>query len=308
MAVGYFEVFCSIWRHCWIEWKERGPRKTFLKDFINELSVYGFVSVHDILLCLLLGVFFTFLRHVLTVAVFKPTFKWCKLLEKDQGKCPESAFKLLFYSSAYGYCCYLLFSGKYDFFHDTSTCWKGWYKGMPVAQDIYVLYVVEAGFYFHSVYATFFMDQWRRDSILMILHHVLTISLISFSFAVRYHRMGLLVLFLHDVNDVFLEFSKLCVAFKSRNGKYHLIPDILSMVGFTCFASLWFYCRLYIYPIKVLYSCGFDCRLYVPTAPFYFFFNTMLWILFAMNVWWFQYIVWLLIRIVTGMSRSVEDT
>ena len=27
-----------------------------------------------------------------------------------------------------------------------------------------------------------------------------------------------------------------------------------------------------------------------------------------MNVWWFQYIVWLLIRIVTGMSRSVEDT
>ena len=69
-----------------------------------------------------------------------------------------------------------------------------------------------------------------------------------------------------------------------------------------------FYCRLYIYPIKVLYSCGFDCRLYVPTAPFYFFFNTMLWILFAMNVWWFQYIVWLLIRIVTGMSRSVEDT
>lgn len=34
----------------------------------------------------------------------------------------------------------------------------------------------------------------------------------------------------------------------------------------------------------------------------------MLWVLFAMNVWWFQYIVWLLIRIVTGMSRSVEDT
>ena len=56
---------------------------------------------------------------------------------------------------------------------------------MSVAQDMYVLYIVEAGFYFHSIYATLFMDQWRRDSILMILHHILAISLIFFSFAVR---------------------------------------------------------------------------------------------------------------------------
>ena len=69
-----------------------------------------------------------------------------------------------------------------------------------------------------------------------------------------------------------------------------------------------FYCRLYLYPIKVLYSCGAVARTYGPNAPFYFFFNTMLWMLFCMNLWWFQYIVWLLIRIVTGMSHGVEDT
>ena len=81
MAVGYFEVFCSVWHHCWIEWKERGPRKTFLQDFINELSVYGFISVTDILLCLLLGVFFTCLRYVLTVAVFEVRFDFnCLIL------------------------------------------------------------------------------------------------------------------------------------------------------------------------------------------------------------------------------------
>ena len=84
MAVGYFEVFCSIWHHCLIEWKERGPRKTFLKDFTNELSVYGFISVNDILLCLLLGVFFTFLRHVLTVAVFKVRFDFNCLIRGTQ--------------------------------------------------------------------------------------------------------------------------------------------------------------------------------------------------------------------------------
>lgn len=61
----------------------------------------------------------------------------------------------------------------------------GWYKGMPVSQDIYMLYVVEAGFYFHSVYATLFMDLWRRDSVLMIAHHIVANLLILFSFAMR---------------------------------------------------------------------------------------------------------------------------
>ena len=55
----------------------------------------------------------------------------------------------------------------------------------------------------------------------------------------RYYRIGVLVLFLHDINDVILEFTKLCVAFKSRGGKYHLVPDIFSIVGFLSFASLW---------------------------------------------------------------------
>ena len=62
-------------------------------------------------------------------------------------------------------------------------------------------------------------------------------SVLQFNF--RYHRIGVLVLFLHDVNDVFLEFCKLCVAFKTRNGKYHIVPDILSNVGFLCFTFLW---------------------------------------------------------------------
>ena len=58
----------------------------------------------------------------------------------------------------------------------------------------------------------------------------------------------------------------------------------------------------------MLYPCGCGGRPYVPTAPFYFFFNPMLWMLFGMNLWWFQYMVWLLVRIVTGISHGVEDT
>lgn len=55
----------------------------------------------------------------------QPIFRKFKLLAKEEEKCPESAFKLLFYSIAYGYCFHLLFSGKYDFFHETKNCWRG---------------------------------------------------------------------------------------------------------------------------------------------------------------------------------------
>ncbi|RMX59973.1 hypothetical protein pdam_00001078, partial [Pocillopora damicornis] len=178
----------------------------------------------------------------------------------------------------------------------------GWYKGMPVPQDIYMLYVVEAGFYFHSVYATLFMDLWRRDSVLMIAHHIVANLLILFSFAMRYHSIGLLVLFVHDPTDIILEFTKLCVAFKSRGGKYHLLPDVISVVGFL------FYCRLYIFPIKVLYSCGCISLLFLPQVPLYFFFNAMIWLLFLMDIWWFHFIVLLIIRIAVGKSSGVEDT
>ena len=69
-----------------------------------------------------------------------------------------------------------------------------------------------------------------------------------------------------------------------------------------------FLCRLYFYPIKVLYCAGFDAFQHIPAAPLYFFFNGMLWALFLMNVWWFQFILWLIFRILTGRSRGVEDT
>ena len=58
----------------------------------------------------------------------------------------------------------------------------------------------------------------------------------------------------------------------------------------------------------MLHSCGSgEARDVLATAPFYFFFNIMLWCLLVMNLWWFQYILLLLIRIVLGNS-GLEDT
>lgn len=56
---------------------------------------------------------------------------------------------------------------------------------MAVPGDIAVAYLLQGSFYGHSLYATAYMDTWRRDSVVMLLHHVVALTLIASSYAFR---------------------------------------------------------------------------------------------------------------------------
>jgi len=57
---------------------------------------------------------------------------------------------------------------------------------MPIESTVYLLYMLQLSFYVHSIYGTICMDAKRKDTLLMLFHHFLTISLIGFSYASRY--------------------------------------------------------------------------------------------------------------------------
>ena len=44
----------------------------------------------------------------------------------------------------------------------------------------------ELGLYVHSIYATLFIEVIRRDFAVQLIHHVVTILLLGYSFSVRY--------------------------------------------------------------------------------------------------------------------------
>ena len=67
----------------------------------------------------------------------------------------------------------------------TSHHFSDWSPGMHVPLDITALYVVVFAFYLHSVYATLYIDRWRKDSLVMLFHHFLTMSLVGFSYGAR---------------------------------------------------------------------------------------------------------------------------
>ena len=53
----------------------------------------------------------------------------------------------------------------------------------------------------------------------------------------RYHRIGLVVLYLHDSADVFLEGTKTIISIKNKYNFSAL--EILTGIGFLSFASNW---------------------------------------------------------------------
>ncbi|KAJ8408242.1 hypothetical protein AAFF_G00256560 [Aldrovandia affinis] len=267
----------------------------------------AYITWVEIGLFFMCTVMWTTMRRGLTARLFKPFAEWCCLPPKDAAKVPESAWKLLFCSMSWSYSTYLLFFTHYSFFHDPPSVFYDWKSGMTVPTDIAIAYLIQGSFYGHSIYATVYMDAWRKDSTVMVVHHIITLALITFSYAFRYHNIGVLVLFLHDLSDIQLEFTKLNVYFKTRGGSNHVINDILSNMGSVSFSITWFWFRLYWFPLKVLYASCVSSLDSVPNIPFYFFFNFLLFALLLMNIYWFLYIVLFVVKVLTGQMSEVND-
>lgn len=273
----------------------------------RTLLDHAYITWTEIFMFLMCAVMWTKVRRGLAMYIFEPFARWCCIQPKDVSKMPESAWKLVFYTMSWSYSTYLLFFTSYSFFQNPPSVFYDWKSGMSVPIDIKIAYLIQGSFYGHSIYATIYMDAWRKDSLVMVVHHFITLALITFSYAFRYHNIGILVLFLHDINDIQLEFTKVNVYFKTRGGKEHLINDVLSNMGAISFSITWFWFRLYWFPLKVLWASCVTSIQSVPHIPFYFFFNILLFALLLMNIYWFLFIVLFVVKVLTGQMTEVND-
>lgn len=278
-------------------------------SWIETWSNHIYISRTDIQCLLFLAVFWTLLRYIVTAIFLKPLALASNLGEQETLKAPESAWKLIFYSLTWSYAIKLLFYSNYQFFEHPPLAFYKWQSGHDVPGDIYGFYMVQLSFYVHSVYGTLCMDVWRKDSYVMMLHHFVTLLLLGFSYAMRYTNIGILILFLHDVTDIFLEATKLVLYHKTKGGMWTTVCDALSTAGFVGFGLAWFIFRLYWYPLKAMYSAGHASVIFLPDEePFYLFFNVLLWILLCMNIYWFKFILVMAYHVVTGKVKEIDDT
>lgn len=117
----------------------------------------------------------------------------------------------------------------------------------------------------------------RKDHREMLVHHVVTILLVSYGIGRGHGRIGALVVYLHDVSDVVLDLAKLSNYLKYEGPAYWYCTELL--FG-TVLLFAWPFYRLWWLPKYVQ-----DVAVHLPDEP-----DTlsMLILLVGLHVWWWK--------------------
>jgi len=172
--------------------------------------------------------------------------------------------------------------------------WEGWsleFAGFNPVQ-YYVFFCFEFGYHLQRLVHVLVHRQ-RDDFWEMLIHHFLTVFLISSVLVFRYHRIGMLVLFAHDSSDILGCFVKMINALGYK---------IASVLVFIPMCATWFYTRLYLMPRYILASAldSPECSVKWPCVA-------SLVILIMLNAYWFYLFLWMLWIAVSSGGKRVED-
>ncbi|CAK8677886.1 unnamed protein product [Clavelina lepadiformis] len=276
--------------------------------WFHSLKTHGSCHWNDGFWIVLCAVTWTVLRSLITKYFFQEIIRRSRLSKKAEKGVPECLWNLTFSLMAWIPAAYLVLH-KYDLFSNPVRTITDWQLHSVVNWDIYCIYMFQISHYLHCIYATLVLEEWRKDSVVMLIHHLVSIILIVNSYLFRYVHLGMLVLFLHDLNDVFLQATKLAVYYKSKGGTWATVCDVLSSVGFVLFGTSWFVFRLYWFPLKVIYVSAYVSRemYHEEIPPFYFFTNGLLLTLFILHIYWFKFILVMAYKVVTGAAKEVSD-
>ncbi|RLN56304.1 hypothetical protein BBJ29_006579 [Phytophthora kernoviae] len=85
----------------------------------------------------------------------------------------------------------------------------------------------------------------RKDNAEMLVHHFVTITLMTFTYFMDLTRAGLCILMIHDVNDLILETGKVFV---------YLQWETVANILFGIFALVWFAVRWFFYSYNILHG------------------------------------------------------
>ncbi|KAH9286406.1 Ceramide synthase 5 [Echinococcus granulosus] len=188
-------------------------------------------------------------------------------------KFAESGWRFSFYFClfSYGICCLY----QEPFLYDTSEFFRA-YPHHEMSRCIFWYYMIELAYYVSGLIWVF-VEVKRKDFIVMLTHHVVTVALISFSYLTNYFRIGSVIMLLHDSADFWLEAAKM---FK------YLEKFWPCMACFTTFICVWIATRLYYYPFRIIASLFYDAPVLIGFYPALSAFAVFLITLQLLHIFW----------------------
>jgi len=143
-------------------------------------------------------------------------------------------------------------------------------------------YTFALAFYAYSFFLVALFEEKKKDYVAMCLHHVVTCTTIFLSGHVDLARIGVVILLLFDVCDIFLEAAKLFSKAKE---------DVPAIFCFVIFVALWGYNRLYIFPGYVIPTIIKGDELADSPVPYLQIHIVIMLTLLALNVYWTYFIL-----------------
>ncbi|XP_026545270.1 ceramide synthase 4-like, partial [Notechis scutatus] len=170
-------------------------------------------------------------------------------------------------------------------FWNIRECWVG-YPLKPLHLSLYGYYLLQFSLYLTLVISMPF-DVKQKDFNMMIVHHVISMLLIGFSYCVNFIPIGSLVMILQDAPDTPMYAAKV---FKYL--KWQKTCNTL----FIIFSVVFLFNRAIVFPYKILYSTFY--HLAEAHEPYfgYYFFNALLMLVYVLNVLWSCVIILMLYR------------
>ncbi|XP_064290646.1 ceramide synthase 6 isoform X1 [Passer domesticus] len=190
----------------------------------------------------------------------------------------ESMWRFTFYLYIFTYG--VRFLKKTPWLWNTRQCWSG-YPYQPLMPDLHYYYIVELSFYWSLMFSQF-IDVKRKDFGIMFTHHIVTVTLITFSYVTNLTRVGTLILCLHDAADIVLEAAKMANYCKCQK-----LSDLL----FLTFAVVFIVSRLGIYPLWILNTTLFELYEALGNFPALWVFNVLLMVLQILHCFWSYLII-----------------
>ncbi|CAK4080734.1 unnamed protein product [Aphanomyces euteiches] len=177
--------------------------------------------------------------------------------------------------------------------HDTTTLWNPQSPTCDFPEQKFMtklLYMIQLAIWIYTAFSCKFLEEIRKDYLIMMTHHAFTIALVSWSYAMGFLPVGVLVLIIHDASDIPLDLVKMANYMKLEDRK-----------GWLIYTSFWenreACCLPHVaHDLSVLFPS--------PGPPYWLAFNVLLVSLFALHIWW----ILLLLRVLKGvLTKNVHE-
>lgn len=184
------------------------------------------------------------------------------------------------------------------YFHDISNCWEN-YPHQAVDDGLWWYYMIGVSFC-TSQTISFINQPIKTETIVIIIHHFITVALLGFSWVTNCVRIGSLILLLHEASDTVILIGKVF-----RYLKYEKTTDCC----FALFIVVWFTTRVYIFPTFILKSIMFDLPANITDIPALYVFEILLFGIFALNMKWTVMIIAMIYRkLVQGVVDDLRSS